>query len=171
MGKQHQARRARVVVAPTTDSQYDFDDPESQGVQQAGALAPATELGRQTVEPHRGSPPRAAGSVEGVRVALIARGEPEHRQRPSPLTARSRGTAMRPATGALAHDDTDLPLLLIVPEVAQLLRTTPKAVYVLHARGLLPGVTRLGTRLLFRRAELLEWLRQKSAPSPRGSGR
>ena len=65
----------------------------------------------------------------------------------------------------------DLGMFFTTAEVAQILRTTPKAVYALAARGLLPGVTRIGRRVLFRRAELLDWLRQKSAPSPKGPGR
>jgi hypothetical protein len=31
-------------------------------------------------------------------------------------------------------------------------------------RGQLPGVVRIGRRVLLREADLLEWLRQKSAP-------
>jgi excisionase family DNA binding protein len=61
-----------------------------------------------------------------------------------------------------------LSLFFTVPEVAQLLRTSKKAVYALIERGQLPGVTPLGRRRLIRRAELLDWLRQKSAPSPKG---
>lgn len=59
------------------------------------------------------------------------------------------------------------PFLLTVDEVAALLRTTRKAVYVMLERGLLPGVTRIGRRVLFRTDDLLDWLRQKSAPSPK----
>jgi len=62
--------------------------------------------------------------------------------------------------------DFGLPPLLTPSETAALLRTTRKAVYVMVARGQLPGVTRLGRRVLFRRDDLLEWLRQKCAPSP-----
>jgi excisionase family DNA binding protein len=58
-----------------------------------------------------------------------------------------------------------LPLLLTVAEVANLLRTTVAAVYVMAARDQLPGVTRLGRRLLVRSDTLLHWLNQKSAPS------
>ena len=65
----------------------------------------------------------------------------------------------------------DGPYLLTADEVAALLRKTRKAIYVMVERGQLPGVVRIGRRLLFRRAELLDWLRQKSAPSPKGSGR
>ena len=59
------------------------------------------------------------------------------------------------------------PLLLTIEEVAELLRTTPKAIYVMIARNRLPGVTRLGRRVLVRSAILLDWLNQKSAPSPK----
>jgi excisionase family DNA binding protein len=54
---------------------------------------------------------------------------------------------------------------MTVPEVAELLRTSTKAIYALAERGQLPGVTRLGRRLLFRSDVLLDWLRQKHAPS------
>jgi hypothetical protein len=33
-------------------------------------------------------------------------------------------------------------------------------------RHQLPGVTRIGRRVLFRSADLLDWLDQKRAPSP-----
>jgi excisionase family DNA binding protein len=57
------------------------------------------------------------------------------------------------------------PSLLLVSEVAALLRTSPKAVYAMIERGLLPGVVRIGRRVLVRRDDLLHWLSQKSAPS------
>lgn len=56
------------------------------------------------------------------------------------------------------------PYLLTVIETADLLRTTPAAVYVMAARGQLPGVTRIRRRLLVRSDDLLEWLDQKSSP-------
>ena len=59
-------------------------------------------------------------------------------------------------------------LVLLTPdEVAVLLRTTRKGVYAMVERGLLPGVTRIGRRVLIRTEALLGWLRQKSAPSLR----
>jgi excisionase family DNA binding protein len=58
-----------------------------------------------------------------------------------------------------------LPLLLTADETADLLRTTRKAVYAMAERGQLPGVTRIGRRLLVRREALLDWLDQKHAPS------
>ena len=61
----------------------------------------------------------------------------------------------------------NLPALLTVDDAAQLLRTTRKAVYVMIERGLLPGVTRLGRRVLLRSDRLLEWLDQNCASSPK----
>ena len=60
-----------------------------------------------------------------------------------------------------------LPVLLTVDDAAQLLRTTRKAVYVMVERGQLPGVTRLGRRVLLRSDRLLEWLDQNCASSPK----
>ena len=61
----------------------------------------------------------------------------------------------------------NLPPLLTVDDAAQLLRTTRKAVYVMIERGYLPGVTRLGRRVLLRSDRLLEWLDQNCASSPK----
>ena len=58
-----------------------------------------------------------------------------------------------------------LPTLLTSGEVAALLRTTRRAVYAMVERGQLPGVVRLGRRVLFRQDAMLDFLRQKSAPS------
>ncbi|MGH7436959.1 MAG: helix-turn-helix domain-containing protein, partial [Polyangiaceae bacterium] len=43
-------------------------------------------------------------------------------------------------------------------EVAALLRTSRKAVYAMAERAQLPGVIRIGRRLLVRRDDLLSWL-------------
>jgi excisionase family DNA binding protein len=60
----------------------------------------------------------------------------------------------------------ELPLLLTPDDVASILRTTRKGIYAMIERGLLPGVTRIGRRVLIRRDDLLDWLlRQKSTPS------
>ena len=53
----------------------------------------------------------------------------------------------------------------ILADVAELLRTSPKAVYAMIDRGFLPGVTRVGRRLLIRRDDLLQWLNRNRAPS------
>jgi len=59
-----------------------------------------------------------------------------------------------------------LPRYLRVDEVADLLRTTPKAIYVKIERGQLPGVIRVGRRLLVSADGLLEFLSdQRDAPS------
>jgi excisionase family DNA binding protein len=63
--------------------------------------------------------------------------------------------------------DYGLPPLLTANETASLLRTTRKGIYVMLARGQLPGVTRVGRRVLFRRDDLIDWLNQKRAPSPK----
>jgi excisionase family DNA binding protein len=59
----------------------------------------------------------------------------------------------------------ELPVLVTADEVAAVLRTTRTAVYAMVARAQLPGVTRIGRRVLFRSEDLLRWLDQKRAPS------
>lgn len=58
------------------------------------------------------------------------------------------------------------PVLLTADEAADLLRTTRRAVYIMVERRQLPGITRIGRRVLFRSADLLDWLDQKRAPLP-----
>ena len=58
------------------------------------------------------------------------------------------------------------PMLLTVSETAEILRTTNKAIYSMIERGQLPGVTRIGRRVLIRRDDLLRWLDHNRAPSP-----
>jgi len=58
------------------------------------------------------------------------------------------------------------PEFLTISETAELLRTTPKAVYAMVGRGQLAGVTRLGRRVLVRRDVLLRALDEKAAASP-----
>jgi excisionase family DNA binding protein len=71
---------------------------------------------------------------------------------------------MEASTAMNTHES--LPLLLTVNETATLLRTTRKAVYVMIERGLLPGVTRIGRRVLVRSTDLLDFLDHNRAPSP-----
>src|SRR5690242_7715340 len=60
-----------------------------------------------------------------------------------------------PRTGAAVMTRPDgLPIFLTAAEAASVLRTTPKAIYVMVERRQLPGVTRIGRRLLVR-TELL----------------
>ncbi len=61
----------------------------------------------------------------------------------------------------------DLPVLLTVDEAASLLRTTRKAIYAMVERRQLPGVLRVGRRILIRSEVLLNSLDQSRAPSPK----
>ena len=60
-----------------------------------------------------------------------------------------------------------LPVLLTVDEAADLLRTTRRAIYAMIERRQLPGVIRVRRRVLLRADDLLDWLNQKRAPSPK----
>lgn len=64
-----------------------------------------------------------------------------------------------------------VPTLFTVPEVAELLRITAKAVYSMNDRGQIPGAFWIGRRLRFDAETVLEWLRQKSTPSRQGEQR
>ncbi len=66
----------------------------------------------------------------------------------------------------MRSDLTGLPVLLTPVETADLLRTSRKAVYAMTERGQLPGVTRIGRRVLYRRDELLDWLDRSRTSSP-----
>ena len=59
------------------------------------------------------------------------------------------------------------PTFLTAEETAVLLRTSRKAVYTMAERGAIGGVVRFGRRLLFHRDDLLDWLRQRGASSPK----
>jgi excisionase family DNA binding protein len=56
-------------------------------------------------------------------------------------------------------------MLLTVDDAADVLRTTRRAVYAMIERRQLPGITRIGRRVLLRADDLLHWLDQKRAPS------
>lgn len=64
-----------------------------------------------------------------------------------------------------------LPLYLTPDEAASLMRTSRKAIYVMVERKQLPGVVRLGRRLLIRSEILLSWLDQQGAASLPGEKR
>ncbi len=64
-----------------------------------------------------------------------------------------------------------LPLFLTADEVADLLRTSRKAIYSMASRGLLAGSTRVGRRLLFQRDDLLGSLEERRAKSPKETRR
>jgi excisionase family DNA binding protein len=60
-----------------------------------------------------------------------------------------------------------LPVLLTIDEAADLLRTSRRGVYAMIARRQLPSVIRLRRRVLVGADDLLHWLNQKRAPSPK----
>ena len=64
-----------------------------------------------------------------------------------------------------------LPMFLKPDEVADLLRTTRKAIYVMIERRRLPGVRKFGKRILIRSAELVEWVDQQAVSSLPGEQR
>ena len=68
---------------------------------------------------------------------------------------------VRPAATTLEHG---VPTLLTTDEVAATRRTSRKAIYAMVARRQLPGIVRVGRRVLIREDALVDWLRQKSAP-------
>ena len=70
-----------------------------------------------------------------------------------------------PIARSHAAAERNWPVLLTVPEAAQLLRTTTRGVYAMVERRQLPGVVRIRRRVLFRTEALLDWVHQKSAPS------
>jgi excisionase family DNA binding protein len=80
----------------------------------------------------------------------------------SPEGERNLERKVRPTAATSA---TALPLLLTVEEVAGILRTSRGAIYSKVERGLLPGLVRDGSRILFHRDELLRSL------TPRTGGR
>lgn len=65
--------------------------------------------------------------------------------------------AAAPATSAAA-----LPLMLTVGDVGTVLRTTSGAIYAMIERGQLPGVVRVGRRVLVSRDILVAWLQSKA---------
>ena len=76
------------------------------------------------------------------------------------------GPHLAAAPDALAAmNRTAVPTLLTVGEAAAVLRTSRKAIYAMLERRQLPGLVRIGRRVLIREDNLVEWLRQKYAPS------
>jgi excisionase family DNA binding protein len=66
---------------------------------------------------------------------------------------------------------TRVPVLLTPTEVAVLLRTSRKAIYTMIERAQLPGIVRIGRRVLIRQDALLDFLDHNSAPSPQETRR
>jgi len=75
------------------------------------------------------------------------------------------GHVVNRAPTALPIRAQGVPALLTTDEVAAMLRTSRKAIYAMVARRQLPGIVRVGRRVLVREDALVDWLRQKSTPS------
>jgi excisionase family DNA binding protein len=73
---------------------------------------------------------------------------------------------IEPTTLEIRQPAARMRVLLTIDEVADLLRTSRRAIYAMIARHQLPGVVRIRRRVLVRSSDLLDWLDQKSAPSP-----
>jgi excisionase family DNA binding protein len=100
--------------------------------------------------------------------SLSVRHHSAWRDSPPPHAARAKPAgSMRPS----ALDGTTGPELLTAEEAAAALRTSRKAIYAMAERHQLPGVTRIGRRLLVRRDALLSWLDERRAASPGGTRR
>jgi len=90
-------------------------------------------------------------TVEDIRLAESLMGD---------TTKRAAGLAApSPVPAAPLANERELPIFLVPADVASLLRTSVKAVYAKVERGLLPGVIKDGTRVLFDRDVLLRELR------------
>jgi len=73
---------------------------------------------------------------------------------------------IEPTTREIRQPAARMRVLLTIDEVADLLRTSRRAIYAMIARHQLPGVVRIRRRVLVRSSDLLDWVDQKSAPSP-----
>lgn len=87
--------------------------------------------------------------------------------RPRPRVAASTPAHTKPASPPASSppNAARVPHLMTVDEVAEMLRTTRKAVYALIYKGALPGVVRLSRRLLIDRGDLVEWINQSRSVS------
>jgi excisionase family DNA binding protein len=105
--------------------------------------------------------------------------EERQREAGAPGKANARRAAARRLADGNSYGSPDRPWvleegwppLLTASEVAVALRTSRKAVYAMAERAQLPGVTRIGRRLLVRRDDLLSWLDERRAASPGGTRR
>ena len=81
----------------------------------------------------------------------------------------SRHFARTPGAATDPRGESVEPVPLLTPDdVARVLRTSRAAIYKMQERGQLPGVRRIGRRLLFDRAALLDWMGQNPTSSLNG---
>jgi excisionase family DNA binding protein len=103
-----------------------------------------------------------------VRVTPGGFGKGDMLETESPRDVETNAPTKRPKTDSARRtirSIDDLAALLTVEEVSVILRTTRKAIYAMVERGQLPGVVRIGRRLLVRKRELLHWLDHTCTPS------
>ena len=106
----------------------------------------------------------------GRRAAPSASTTTTHPHHTPPTTSRSSTPRPSSPRSSTSDESSTFPRLLTVDEVADLLRTTRKAVYGLVYRGALPGVIRLQRRLLIDQATLLQFLRESRGVSLSAKG-
>lgn len=70
-----------------------------------------------------------------------------------------------------AAEELPPPDVLVVDEVARLLRLNRKTVYAMVQRGEIPGARWCGRALRFSRAAVLAWLAEGQGRAPRSRGR
>jgi len=93
---------------------------------------------------------------------MASRGLSEERRSPT-----APGKRLSPPLSASSN----IPVMLTAGEVAVALRTSRKAVYAMIERAQLPGIVRIGRRVLVRQDALLDFLDHNSASSPQETRR
>lgn len=78
---------------------------------------------------------------------------------------------MQQAIGAGFTTNGDMPAVLTVEEVAELMRVDRKTAYAAIAEGGIPGVRRIGRCIRISRDELLRWLAEGQGNIPKGRRR
>lgn len=119
------------------------------------------------------SPEAALGSALPSEGSLPRKPTSSPSRLPPRVASRTSRTAQAHEVGHAVVPRPRFPMLLTVSEVAEVLRTTNKAVYAMVERGQLAGtVRRIHRRVLFDQAALVAWLSETSgAPSPEGDRR
>ena len=80
----------------------------------------------------------------------------------------TRGTRLSSRGEPLSERGAPPSPVMTVDDVAAWLRVSRAAIYKMVERGQVPGVRRLGRKLYFHRASLVDWLDQNPAPSLTG---
>jgi hypothetical protein len=112
---------------------------------------------RASLVGHGGSPSRA--DAPAIAAGKLNTSTTKHRERAEGArvgTGAPEGPGIRQRNALKSQTTTQaLPTFLTVKETADLLRTTPKAIYIKAERQQLPGAVRFGKRRLLIQAEVL----------------